>query len=125
MWSTSTSPPAPTPRLRGVSVGSSSLESAGSHLYGGQFARHTKERLSAGELSSRLALTLGLTSPLATSSASSGDDSTPQGDTERNLRGRRSDPLANDDFYTAQLKLGNFVKMGWLTKQGHTWCVRA
>lgn len=35
-----------------------------------------------------------------------------------------SDPLQNNDFYGAQVRVGNFVKMGWLTKQGHMWYVR-
>ncbi|CAH0477387.1 unnamed protein product [Peronospora belbahrii] len=33
----------------------------------------------------------------------------------------RSDPLLNGAFYAAQLQAGNFVKMGWLMKQGHLW----
>jgi ankyrin repeat protein len=32
-----------------------------------------------------------------------------------------SDPLLNDAFYATQVQVGNFVKMGWLTKQGHMW----
>ncbi|EEY65793.1 uncharacterized protein PITG_03318 [Phytophthora infestans T30-4] len=32
-----------------------------------------------------------------------------------------SDPLLNDSFYATQVQVGNFVKMGWLTKQGHMW----
>ncbi|KAG7401619.1 Ankyrin repeat and death domain-containing protein 1B [Phytophthora boehmeriae] len=32
-----------------------------------------------------------------------------------------SDPLLNDGFYNTQVQVGNFVKMGWLTKQGHMW----
>ncbi|KAF4325060.1 hypothetical protein BBO99_00000623 [Phytophthora kernoviae] len=32
-----------------------------------------------------------------------------------------SDPLLNDGFYATQVQVGNFVKMGWLTKQGHMW----
>ncbi|KAG7393615.1 Ankyrin repeat and death domain-containing protein 1B [Phytophthora pseudosyringae] len=32
-----------------------------------------------------------------------------------------SDPLLNDSFYSTQVQVGNFVKMGWLTKQGHMW----
>ncbi|RLN60953.1 hypothetical protein BBJ28_00002667 [Nothophytophthora sp. Chile5] len=32
-----------------------------------------------------------------------------------------SDPLLNDEFYATQMQVGNFVKMGWLTKQGHMW----
>ncbi|KAG1703086.1 hypothetical protein DVH05_007998 [Phytophthora capsici] len=32
-----------------------------------------------------------------------------------------SDPLLNDNFYATQVQVGNFVKMGWLTKQGHMW----
>lgn len=34
---------------------------------------------------------------------------------------RGSDPLVNDEFYATQMQVGNFVKMGWLTKQGHAW----
>lgn len=39
------------------------------------------------------------------------------------LRASRSssDPLADEAYYAAQHKLGNFVKQGWLTKQGHMW----
>lgn len=36
---------------------------------------------------------------------------------------RGSDPLVNDEFYATQVQVGNYVKMGWLTKQGHAWCV--
>lgn len=32
-----------------------------------------------------------------------------------------SDPLLNSAFYASQVQVGNFVKMGWLTKQGHMW----
>ncbi|CAI5711852.1 unnamed protein product [Hyaloperonospora brassicae] len=32
-----------------------------------------------------------------------------------------SDPMLNDAFYATQVQVGNFVKMGWLTKQGHLW----
>ncbi|KAL7691380.1 putative Ras guanine-nucleotide exchange factor catalytic domain, PH-like domain superfamily [Plasmopara halstedii] len=32
-----------------------------------------------------------------------------------------SDPLLNDAFYASQVQVGNFVKMGWLKKQGHMW----
>ncbi|TDH65091.1 uncharacterized protein CCR75_001541 [Bremia lactucae] len=32
-----------------------------------------------------------------------------------------SDPLLNDAFYASQVQLGNYVKMGWLKKQGHMW----
>lgn len=36
---------------------------------------------------------------------------------------RGSDSLVNDEFYATQMQVGNFVKMGWLTKQGHAWYV--
>ncbi|RQM18295.1 hypothetical protein DD237_000084 [Peronospora effusa] len=32
-----------------------------------------------------------------------------------------SDPLLNGPFYATQVQVGNFVRMGWLTKQGHMW----
>ncbi|CAH0489298.1 unnamed protein product [Peronospora farinosa] len=32
-----------------------------------------------------------------------------------------SDPLLNGAFYATQVQVGNFVRMGWLTKQGHMW----
>ncbi|CAI5743895.1 unnamed protein product [Peronospora destructor] len=32
-----------------------------------------------------------------------------------------SDPLLNGVFSATQVQVGNFVRMGWLTKQGHMW----
>ncbi|DBA01293.1 TPA: hypothetical protein N0F65_001798 [Lagenidium giganteum] len=32
-----------------------------------------------------------------------------------------SDSHTNDEYYFKQMEIGNFVKMGWLTKEGHMW----
>lgn len=60
-----------------------------------------------------------------TSRSSSDADAPPQTLVQREKAFRLvrhgSDPLLNDDFYATQVQVGNFVKMGWLTKQGHMW----
>ncbi|GAB9464336.1 hypothetical protein Gpo141_00001768 [Globisporangium polare] len=101
----------PTPRQRGASMGSSGIENLSSSHFN-QFSRHAKARLSANDPSSRL-------SSMSTASTSV---SSSYADSDGFYAAHRgSDPLANDEYYAAQLKLGNFIKMGWLTKQGHMW----
>lgn len=103
----------PTPRQRGASMGSSGIENLSSSHFN-QFSRHAKARLSANDPSSRL-------SSMSTASTSA---SSSYADSDGFYAAHRgSDPLANDEYYAAQLKLGNFIKMGWLTKQGHMWYV--
>lgn len=106
----------PMPRQRGASVGSSGIENLSSSHFN-QFSRHAKARLSANDPSSRLS-SISTASTSITSSFASEHDSD-----GFYAAHRSSDPLVNDDYYAAQLKRGNFIKMGWLTKQGHMWYV--
>ncbi|GMF15486.1 unnamed protein product [Phytophthora lilii] len=74
---------------------------------------------------SLLAAMFGGRSASRTSRSSSDANSPPQTLVQREKAFRLvrhgSDPLLNDAFYATQVQVGNFVKMGWLTKQGHMW----
>uniref|UniRef100_K3W6Y3 PH domain-containing protein n=1 Tax=Globisporangium ultimum (strain ATCC 200006 / CBS 805.95 / DAOM BR144) TaxID=431595 RepID=K3W6Y3_GLOUD len=119
----STSPPQP--RQRGVSMGSSGIDGGYHHGHRNSFSRYASGRKSATEK---------LLSPLSSSAASTAvtqstisvdEQARPRGAVERaeafRAVRRGSDPMVNEDYYATQMKMGNFVKMGWLTKQGHMW----
>ncbi|KAF1335317.1 Alternate phospholipase, partial [Globisporangium splendens] len=118
-----TSPPQP--RQRGVSMGSSGIDGGYHHGHRNSFSRYANGRKSATEK---------LLSPLSSSAASTAatqstisvdEQARPRGSMERaeafRAVRRGSDPMVNEDYYATQMKMGNFVKMGWLTKQGHMW----
>lgn len=118
----------PTPRQRGASVGSSSSSSSIENLSSSrfnQFSRHTKARLSATEppALSSMSMTTSMSSSSFERESATQQQSVERVDVFHVTTRRSSDPLANDDYYAAQRKLGNFIRMGWLTKQGHMWYV--